>query len=63
MTATTVFNIFARIVVKERKILFEIQASEDITRASGMKAFHELRAEVKRNGIQDLTLLILSISN
>ncbi len=56
MTATTAFNIFARTVVKERKIPFEIQASEEITRASGKKAFYELRAEAKRNGIQDLTL-------
>lgn len=56
MNATTAFNIFARAVVRERKIPFAIQASEEITRASGMQAFLELRNEAKKNGIQDLTL-------
>ncbi|MCM1082904.1 MAG: type II toxin-antitoxin system RelB/DinJ family antitoxin [Clostridium sp.] len=56
MNATTAFNIFARAVVRERKIPFVIQASEEITRASGMQAFLELRNEAKKNGIQDLTL-------
>ena len=35
---------------------FEIQASEEITRDSGMQAFLALRAEAKKNGVQDLTL-------
>lgn len=56
MNATTAFNVFARAVVRERKIPFEIQASEDITRDSGMQAFLALRAEAKKNGVQDLTL-------
>ncbi len=56
MNATTAFNIFARAVVRERKIPFEIQASEEVTRASGMQAFLALRAEAQKNGVQDLTL-------
>jgi addiction module RelB/DinJ family antitoxin len=56
MSATTAFNIFARAVVRERKIPFEIQASEEVTRASGMQAFLALRDEAKKNGIQDMTL-------
>jgi len=56
MNATTAFNVFARAVVRERKIPFEIQASEEVTRASGMQAFLALRAEAKKNGVQDLTL-------
>ncbi len=56
MNATTAFNIFARAVVRERKIPFEIQASKEVSRASGMQAFLALRAEAKENGIQDLTL-------
>ena len=56
MNATTAFNVFARAVVRERKIPFEIQASDEITRASGMEAFLALRTEAKKNGIQDLTL-------
>jgi addiction module RelB/DinJ family antitoxin len=56
MNATTAFNVFARAVVRERKIPFEIHASEQITRASGMQAFLTLRDEAKKNGVQDLTL-------
>lgn len=56
MNATTAFNIFARAVVRERRIPFDIQASEEVTRASGMEAFLTLRAEAKKNGVQDLTL-------
>jgi antitoxin component of RelBE/YafQ-DinJ toxin-antitoxin module len=56
MNATTAFNIFARAVVRERKIPFEIQASEELTRVSGMQAFLDLRNEAKQNGVQDMTL-------
>ena len=56
MNATTAFNIFARAVVREKKIPFEIRASEEITRASGMKAFLSLRTEAQKNGVQALTL-------
>jgi addiction module RelB/DinJ family antitoxin len=56
MNATTAFNVFARAVVRERKIPFEIQASEEVTRDSGMQAFLALRDEAKKNGVQDLTL-------
>lgn len=56
MNATTAFNVFARAVVRERKIPFEIQASKEVTRVSGMQAFLALRAEAKNNGVQNLTL-------
>lgn len=56
MNATTAFNVFARAVVRERKIPFEIQASNDVTRVDGMNAFMALREEAKENGVQDLTL-------
>ena len=56
MNATTAFNVFARAVVREKRITFEIQASGDITRQSGMQAFMALRAQAKENGVQDLTL-------
>ncbi len=56
MSATTAFNIFARAVVRERKIPFEIQASDEITRSIGKQAFLALRAEAQKNKIQDLTL-------
>lgn len=56
MNATTAFNVFARAVVRERKIPFEIQASEGLTRADGMKAFLALRSQAQKNGVQDLSL-------
>ena len=56
MNATTAFNVFARAVVRERKIPFEIQASSDVSRASGMQAFMALREEAKANGVQDMSL-------
>lgn len=56
MNATTAFNVFARAVVRERRIPFEIEASKEVSRASGMQAFLALRAEAKQNGVQDLTL-------
>ncbi|MDO5416596.1 MAG: type II toxin-antitoxin system RelB/DinJ family antitoxin [Lachnospiraceae bacterium] len=56
MSATTAFNVFARAVVRERRIPFEIQASSDVSRASGMQAFMALREEAKANGVQDMSL-------
>lgn len=57
MTASTAFNIFARAVVREKKIPFEISASPShITRESGMQAFMALREEARSHGIQDMTL-------
>ena len=57
MNATTAFNIFARAVVRERKIPFEIQASSAVSeQVQGLNAFMALRQEAKQNGVQDLTL-------
>ena len=55
MSMTTAINVFARAVVRERKIPFEISAStESRTRMSGLDAFNALRAQAKENGLQDL---------
>ena len=57
MNATTAFNIFARAVVRERKIPFEVKASTpETTLNEGMNAFLALRQCAKENGLQDLTL-------
>ena len=57
MNATTAFNIFARAVVRERKIPFEIAAStEGRARLSGRQAFYALRAQAKQNGLQGMSL-------
>lgn len=57
MTASTAFNIFARAVVRERKIPFEIVSPEpNITREKAMEAFLSLRKQASENNLQDLTL-------
>ena len=57
MNATTAINVFARAVVRQRKIPFEISSPEaDITRKGAMQAFNALRAQAKENGVADMSL-------
>lgn len=57
MNATTAINVFARAVVRERKIPFEISAPEPaVTRKEAMQAFAALRAQAKANGVTDMSL-------
>lgn len=56
MTASTAINVFARAVVRERRIPFDISAPEiEITREGAMRAFRALRAEAQANGVSDLS--------
>ena len=57
MTASTAINVFARAVVRERRIPFEITSSEpEITRERAMQAFPSLRAQAAENFPQGMTL-------
>ena len=57
MTASTAINVFARAVVRERKIPFEIISPEpEITREKAMQAFMSLRAQSEKNFPQGLSL-------
>lgn len=57
MNASTAFNVFARAVVRERKIPFEIVSQkQDVTRNDGLQAFMALREEAQKNNLQDLSL-------
>lgn len=57
MTASTAFNIFARAVVRERKIPFEITSpKQEITREKAMQAFMSLREQAAKNGVQGRSL-------
>lgn len=57
MNASTAFNVFARAVVRERKIPFEIASQkQSVTRNDGLQAFIALREEAKNNGVQDMSL-------
>lgn len=56
MNATTAINVFARAVVRQRRIPFEISSPEtNITREGAMQAFLALRAQAKENGVSDLS--------
>ena len=57
MNASTAINIFARAVVRERRIPFEIAAPNTaVTRAGALDAFESLRKQAKANGASDMTL-------
>ena len=57
MTASTAINVFARAVVRERKIPFEIVSPEpEITREKAMQAFMSLREQSKKNFPQGMAL-------
>ena len=57
MTASTAINVFARAVVRERKIPFEIVSPEpEITREKAMQAFMSLRTQSEKNFPQGMSL-------
>jgi addiction module RelB/DinJ family antitoxin len=53
MNATTAFNIFARAVVREKRIPFEIQASDEIAKAPDENVDDKLRA--KKKGVHEMS--------
>jgi DNA-damage-inducible protein J len=59
MNTTTAFNIFARAVVRNKKIPFEI-SSNSLTKeeilAKGKQSFKDLRTVAKQNDICNMTL-------
>ncbi|MBR7084082.1 MAG: type II toxin-antitoxin system RelB/DinJ family antitoxin [Oscillospiraceae bacterium] len=57
MNASTAINIFARAVVYQRKIPFEITAPEpEITKEGAYQAFMLLRKSAEINGLQDMSI-------
>lgn len=57
MNISTAINVFARAVVNQRRIPFEITAPQRETmREEALKAFFSLRAQAKKNGIQGMSL-------
>lgn len=57
MTASTAINVFARAVVRERKIPFEIVSPEpELTREKAMQAFRALREQSEKNFSQGMSL-------
>lgn len=57
MNASTAINVFARVVVRQRRIPFEISSPvSDITREGAIQAFTALRAQAQNNGVADMSL-------
>lgn len=57
MTPASVINMFAKAVVKNKKVLMEIINSEpEVTSDKALQTFYALREEAKENGLQGLTL-------
>ena len=56
MDASTAFNIFARAVVRERKIPFEISIQSSISLEDGRAAFDALRRSAEQNNLQEVSL-------
>ena len=57
MNASTAINVFARAVVRERRIPFAItSASPEMTASDALQAFDALRAQAKANGVSGLSL-------
>lgn len=57
MNTSTAINVFARAVVRQRRIPFEISAPESkVTRQDALKAFQAMRAQAKTAGVTDMPL-------
>lgn len=57
MNASTAINVFARAVVRERRIPFAItSALPEMTAPDALQAFDALRAQAKANGVSGLSL-------
>ena len=57
MTTTTAINVFAKAVVRERRIPFEIKAPANVpTKEKALKAFLQLRENAKRDFDKEMSL-------
>lgn len=57
MNMTTAINVFARAVVRERRIPFEIsERKPDITREGALATFAAMRAKAIQNDVSDMPL-------
>ena len=60
MSANTAFNVFARTVVKQERIPFEVESERELEQQRANQRFGELideiRAEAQKNGAADMSL-------
>ena len=57
MNMNTAFNVFARAVVRERRIPFEIcEGKSEVTREGALAAIEAIRAKAIKDGVADMSL-------
>ena len=60
MSANTAFNVFARTVVKQERIPFEVESERELEQQRANQRFGELideiRADVQRRGVPEMSL-------
>ena len=57
MNMNTAFNVFARAVVRERRIPFEIyEGKKEVTREGALAAFDAIREKAIKDGVADMSL-------
>ena len=60
MSANTAFNIFARTVVKQQRIPFDVESEQEVRQKEAARRFgemvDEIRADAQRRGVTDMPL-------
>ena len=60
MSANTAFNIFARTVVKQERIPFEVESQREMEQREAARqfgeAFDRMRADIQRRGVSEMTI-------
>ena len=56
MSANTAFNVFARTVIKRRRIPFEVESEEETILRRGREAAEYIRAEASKNGTANISM-------
>ena len=56
MNMSTAINVFARAVVKEKRIPFELSASDVFSKEKAFRTFNEIREQAVKNGTADMTM-------
>ena len=60
MSANTAFNVFARTVVKQERIPFEVESEREREQRAASKRmgelFEEIRADIQRRGVPEMSL-------
>ena len=56
MNMNTAINVFARAVIREKKIPFEISAQDNYSETNAMHVFNSMRKQASDNGVSDLSM-------